>query len=155
MFHADNNKKTGYAALDSIKFESSPECETIPPAADPSQSTTTTPPLTFPDCQFEEDECGWVKEEGAVMEWRRTNKLELDGEGLESPNYDYKGLFIYVGAAGPKNGTTSLATPMGTSPVAGCLTFQFSMTVKSNVEKSKSSYNHLLILYRNWKEYPT
>ena len=136
MFHADNNKKTGYAALDSIKFESSPECEIIPPAADPSQSTTTTPPLTFPACQFEKDECGWVKEDGAVMKWRRTNKLELEGEGLDSPNYDYKGLFIYVGAAGPENGTTSLATPMGTSPVAGCLTFQFSMTVKSNICKS-------------------
>ena len=66
VFHADNNKKTGYAALDSIKFESSPECEIIPPAADPSQSTTT-PPITFPDCQFEKDECGWVKEDGAVM----------------------------------------------------------------------------------------
>ena len=133
VFHADNNKKAGYAALDTIKFDVSSGCPTIPPTADPSQSTTSPPSLTFPDCQFEEDECGWVKEEEAVMKWRRTNKLELDGEGLESPNYDYKERFIYVGAAGPANGTTSLATPMGSSPVEGCLTFQFSMTVKSNV----------------------
>ena len=130
VFHADNKKKTGYAALDSIKFESSPGCETIPPSAAPGQSTTTTPPLTFPDCQFEEDECGWVKEEEAAMKWRRTNKLELEADGLDSPNYDYKDNFIYVGAAGAKNGTTRLATPMGTSPVAGCLSFQFSMTVR-------------------------
>ena len=135
MFHADNTETTGYAALDSIKFESRPECETLPPAADPGQSTTSTPPLTFPACQFEKDECGWVMEEGSVMKWRRTNKAELDGEGLDSPNYDNEGLFIYVGAAGPENGTTSLATPMGQSPVAGCLTFQFSMTVRRNILK--------------------
>ena len=69
------------------------------------------------------------------MEWRRTNKAELDREGLESPNYDYEGRFMYVGAAVPANETTSLATPMGQSPVAGCLTFQFSMTVRRNIHK--------------------
>ena len=72
---------------------------------------------------------------GTVMKWRKTNKEELDREGLESPNYDNEGLFIYVGAAGPENGTTSLATPMGQSPVAGCLTFQFSMTVRRYILK--------------------
>ena len=133
VFHADNDKKTGYAALDSIKFESSPECPTLPPSANPAQSTTAPPGLTFPDCQFEEDECGWVKEEEAVMKWRRTNKLELESEGLESPNYDDNGRFIYVGAAGPENGTTTLGTPMGSSPVEGCLTFHFSMTVTRKI----------------------
>lgn len=137
VFHANNNKKTGYAAVDSITFDNNPQCEIIPPDADPSHSTTasTTPDTgKFPDCQFEEDECGWVKDEEANMKWRRTNKMELDGEGLDSPNYDYKGYFIYVGAQeGAKNGTTTLATPMAKSPVTGCLNFHFSMTVFSSL----------------------
>ena len=67
------------------------------------------------------------------MKWRRTNKQELDGEGLDSPNFDYNGRFMYVGGSGPANETSSLATPMASSLVEGCLTFEFSMTVKSNL----------------------
>ena len=131
MFHANNNKKTGFAAIDLITFDTHKNCEIIPPNADPSQTTTTnTPDVKFPDCQFEEDECGWEMDEEATMRWRRTNKMELDGDGLDSPNYDYKGDFMYVAAAeGSKNQTATLYTPMLDTAITGCLQFHFSMTV--------------------------
>ena len=131
MFHSNNNKETGYAALDSISFNNNEQCETIPPTADPSVTTTTSAPSAkFPDCQFEENECGWVKADDVSMKWRRTNKAELESEGLDSPHYDYKGYFIYVGAAeGSANSTTTLGSPMADTAVTGCLQFQFSMTV--------------------------
>ena len=95
----------------------------------------TTPPSTpltvkFPDCQFETDYCGWEVEEKVNMRWRRTKTQELEEEDLDGPNWDYKGYFIYVGAAGgARNDTAALSTPLVQTPVTGCLQFSFSTAV--------------------------
>ena len=122
-------------AVDDFQFKFDSEgCEMIPPVASPSpaSSTTTFPSNTFPDCQFEEDECGWLKDPVSAMKWERKTKEELDNESLDGPEEAGEGYFIYVGAkAGSANVTTTLATPMAAAPVSGCLRFQFSLAVSS------------------------
>ena len=122
-------------AVDDFQFTFDSEgCEMIPPVASPSpaSSTTTFPSNTFPDCQFEENECGWLPDEQSPMKWERRTKEELDNESLDGPEEAGEGYFMYVGAKeGTANGTTTLATPMAGTPASGCLRFQFSMAVSS------------------------
>ena len=97
------------------------------------QSTTSFPSTIFPDCQFEDDECGWLKDPVSAMKWERRTKEELDNEGLDGPKEGGEGYFMYVGAkAGTANETTTLATPMAEAPSSGCLTFSFSLAVSSH-----------------------
>ena len=64
------------------------------------------------------------------MRWRRTKSQELEEEDLDGPNWDYKGYFIYVGAAeGARNDTAALSTPLVQTPVTGCLQFFFCTAV--------------------------
>ena len=123
-------------AVDDFQFTFDSEgCEMIPPVASPSpaSSTTTFPSNTFPDCQFEENECGWLPDEQSPMKWERRTKEELDNESLDGPEEAGEGYFMYVGAKeGGPNVTTILATPMdptAAAPVSGCLRFQFSLAV--------------------------
>ena len=120
-------------AVDDFQFKFDSEgCEMIPPVASPSpaSSTTTFPSNIFPDCQFEEDECGWLKDPVAAMKWERKTKEELDNESLDGPEEAGEGYFMYVGAReGAAKGTTTLATPMAGAPAAGCLRFQYSLAV--------------------------
>ena len=124
-----------YVAVDDFQFQfDSEDCEMIPAVASPtpSSSTTSSPSPSFPDCQFEEDECGWLKDPVAAMKWERKTKEELDNESLDGPEEAGEGYFMYVGAKeGTAGGTTTLATPMGTDPATGCLSFQFSLAVSS------------------------
>ena len=121
-----------YVAVDDFTFKFDPaKCEFLPEVAKPSHTTTTTTPgVQFPECTFEEDECGWVIDDDTAMKWKRTNSEELDNESLDGPVEAGQGYFMYVGAKdGGKNGTTTLTTPMADTAQAGCMLFQFSLAV--------------------------
>ena len=131
-----------YVALDDFGFQYDPaECEILPIVAKPSHTTTSSPgTVTFPDCPFEEDECGWVIDQDTAMKWKRTNKEELDNESLDGPVEENEGYFMYVGAKdGSKNGITSFATAMANTSQAGCIHFQFSMSVSKGMENLESN----------------
>ena len=131
-------------AVDDFQFKFDSEgCEIIPPVASPSpaSSTTTAPSNTFPDCQFEEDKCGWLEDPVSPMKWARTTKEELDNLSLDGPEEAGEGYFMYVGAKdGTANVTTTLATPMAETPASGCLRFQFSLAVSSPAPLPLASY---------------
>ena len=122
-----------YVAVDDFQFQfDSEDCSMIPAVASPSpaSSTTSFPSPSFPSCQFEEDECGWLKDPVAAMKWERRTKEELDNEGMDGPAEAGEGYFMYVGAKeGSGNGTSTLATPLADTPSVGCLRFQFSLAV--------------------------
>ena len=136
-----------YVAVDDFQFQfDSEDCGMIPEVASPSpaSSTTSAPPLPFPDCQFEEDECGWLKDPVAAMKWERKTKEELDNESLDGPEEAGEGYFMYVGAKeGAAKGTTTLATPMAGAPAAGCLRFQFSLAVSFLPSSSMSTDSNI------------
>ena len=133
---ARSDKLLGYVAIDDFEFVFDGEyCTIMPPEAAPGPGPTPTPSpapgASFPDCKFESDECGWVIDNFDAMKWYRTNAGELIGAGLDSPNEDKDGNFIYVSARnGSEGSSTIFATPMvEKSTVQGCMRFYFSLNV--------------------------
>lgn len=92
IVHSDNNNtQAGYAAVDSIMFDYSPdnECEVLPPDA---IVKPTAPPGSEPaDADFEQDWCGWSEDSGLNSEenfvWNRTTGAQQDG--VNGPQLDY------------------------------------------------------------------
>ena len=70
-----------YVAVDDFEFKyDEQDCQFLPEVAKPSDTTTTSAPsINFPDCQFDNDECGWGEDEGASMKWRRTTTMSIGG----------------------------------------------------------------------------
>ena len=92
IVHSDNNNtQAGYAAVDSIMFDYSPdnECEVLRPDA---IVKPTAPPGSEPaDADFEQDWCGWSEDSGLNSEenfvWNRTTGAQQDG--VNGPQLDY------------------------------------------------------------------
>ena len=131
--HGDSTE--GYAAIDSIFFDYSQEmsdCKIEPPEAAVQQPTTTTvlPDERFPDCEFTDNECGWIVDQTSNMKWMRTTNKDLGEMGYDGPSEEHNGYFMYVSAKdGYEFDETTLATPMKNTLVKGCLTFWFSIFV--------------------------
>ena len=107
-------------------------CKVEPPEAAVHQTTTTTvsPNDRFPDCEFTENECGWIVDQTSNMKWMRTTNKDLSDMGYDGPSEEHSGYFMYVSAKdGHEFDETTLATPMKNSLVKGCLTFWFSIFV--------------------------
>ena len=123
-------------AVDDFTFQyDEAKCDFLPLVAKPSHTTTTsTPGVTFPECTYDDDECGWVIVDDTAMKWKRTNSEELENESLEGPVEAGQGYFMYVGAKdGGKNMTATLTTPEADTAQAGCMSFQFSLAVGRNL----------------------
>ena len=140
IFQVDHGASNdGYAAVDKISFdytEAMRDCAILPPEADVKHTTpdpnTTPEGETFPDCDFDVDECGWLIDGYTEMKWFITNTIYLNDAGFDSPKEDFDGDFIYVNAVnGNNSATTIFATPMTErAPVEGCMNFYFSIQVK-------------------------
>ena len=123
--------------MDSIIFysDASHKCETLPPEADlrPVTTTSTTtnkPTNTFPNCNFESNECGWVIDSFSSMKWMITDVHDLTDMGYDAPKYDYDKRFLYVSARdGNASDMTTLSTEMKSEIVSGCLKFHFNIYV--------------------------
>jgi hypothetical protein len=76
----------GYVALDNFVFEHRSECPTFPHYAVPGYTTTTAAPTqpSFPNCDFEGGECGWMATEGPVR-WTRTDDSQLVANNQTAP----------------------------------------------------------------------
>ena len=150
MFECKHGDSTdGFAAIDSIFFDYSPamsDCKVEPTEADthpPTTTTTTTVPPgdKFPNCEFTEDECGWIVDTSSNMKWIRTTVKDLGDMGYDGPTEEHNGYFMYVSAKdGHEFDETTLSTPMKDSLVKGCLTFWFSIHVNLKI------YFHILFL---------
>ena len=139
MFQVEHgDESTGFAAVDSIVFNYDPsmkDCKILPPQADVgSSSTTATQPADgFPDCKFEESECGWIIETNANMKWMRTRNEDLAEMGYDGPSEVWDGYFMYVSARdGYADDMSTLSTEMHPNAVKGCMSFQFSIFVSNN-----------------------
>ena len=129
-------ENNGFGAIDNIVFDYSPaerNCEVLPPEAGITSSTASSPTQpsdSFPDCNFDEDTCGWIVDAMADMKWMRTTVGNLNDMGYDGPNNDFDGYFMYVSAKdGYAGDSTTLLTPMMPTAVKGCLTFHFSIYV--------------------------
>lgn len=148
MFQVEHSdESTGFAAVDSIVFNYDPsmkDCKTLPPQADVgSSSTTPTKPADgFPDCKFEESECGWIIETNANMKWMRTRNEDLAEMGYDGPSEVWDGYFMYVSARdGNADDMSTLSTEMHPSAVKGCMTFQFSIFVSTDKDFFQTENN--------------
>ena len=128
----------GYAAIDSVAFDydTNEKCETLPPEADtrpdttPTPTTTHAPTNTFPNCNFNSNECGWVIDSFSSMKWMITDVNDLTDMGYDAPKYDYDQRFLYVSARdGNASDKTTLSTEMKSETVSGCLKFHFNIFV--------------------------
>ena len=111
-------------------------CKILPPEADVgSSSTTPTQPADgFPDCKFEESECGWIIETDANMKWMRTRNQDLADMGYDGPTEEWDGYFMYVSAKdGFADDISTLSTTMHPNAVKGCMTFHFSIFVSKDI----------------------
>ena len=83
----------GYVGIDDFKFEmDAKHCETFPaeaavtPTSAPTtQPTSATPSETFPDCDFNENECGWAVDDTQDLVWMRTRVQDLQEMGYDAP----------------------------------------------------------------------
>ena len=149
-----NTSSLGYAALDSIIFDYTPDmlqhCQTMPPQAEvkPTQPPSTPHPDSGPKfCNFELDLCDWTldSELNATVDfvWARTTGDEQDGLTGPQENYDHSGLskdsditckntfispghFLWASAQlGSPDTKTALSSPLYTTTQTYCLTFWF------------------------------
>ena len=77
----------GYVAIDDFSFKIDAEvCETMPSEAvpNPTNAPTNAPtdastnaPDKFPDCSFQENTCGWTRDESQNLVWMRTQVSDL------------------------------------------------------------------------------
>ena len=154
IVHSDNNNtQAGYAAVDSIMFDYSPdnECEVLPPDA---IVKPTAPPGSEPaDADFEQDWCGWSEDSGLNSEenfvWNRTTGAQQDGVNGPQLDYDstdssklnitlgiiiqiilFQGHFMWAaGTKGTAEMKTALVSPLWSSIMNYCFTFWFDLTV--------------------------
>ena len=87
----------GYVALDDFSFRANEEFCSIKPedavpktTTTPAVTTTTKKPHKFPDCQFEENTCGWEMF-GMEFKWVNTDSETLAGGGHDTPTQDHSG----------------------------------------------------------------
>ena len=87
----------GYVAIDDFSFKIDAEvCETIPPEAVPNPTNAPTDVPTnatdkFPDCSFQENTCGWTRDESQNLVWMRTQVSDLASGGYDAPKQDQDG----------------------------------------------------------------
>ena len=141
MFQVERSaESSGFAAIDSIKFDYDPsmkDCSIMPPEAGVGSSTTTPtqPADGFPDCKFEENECGWIIDTEDNMKWMITRNQDLADMGYEGPSEDWDGYFMYISARdGFADDISTLSTVMHPSAVKGCMSFQFSILVSKEID---------------------
>ena len=147
MEHGEES--SGFAAVDSIVFNydtSMKDCDTLPPSADVGSSSTPTQPAnSFPDCKFEESECGWIIDEHANMKWVRTRNQDLADMGYDGPSEEWDGYFMYVSARdGYADDMSTLSTVMQPTAVKGCMSFQFSIFV--SIQRPKDFYEENYVI---------
>lgn len=93
----------GYVALDDFSFATNEEfCSTKPEDATP--TTSTTPPITptttiphkqLPNCNFDEDTCGWELFGLLDFKWEITDSKTLAEGGHDAPSSDHSGMTLH------------------------------------------------------------
>ena len=104
----------------------------MPPEAGVGSSTTTPtqPADGFPDCKFEENECGWIIDTEENMKWMRTRNQDLADMGYDGPSEEWDGYFMYVSARdGYAGDMSTMSTKVHSTAVKGCMSFHFSIFV--------------------------
>lgn len=124
----------GYVAIDNVEFDGNipvAECVVFPPEA--VFKPTDTPPILLPDCDFEEDLCGWSVDSslGGSSDFLFNRTRGGDQDGVHGPVKDHNlrndTYFMWVPSqlGTPGSGTILDSPSLGLLKDYACMTFWF------------------------------